>query len=558
MAYFHDCEAAERVLGSYRLNTPLQHTWLAKLPGYDYEIRYKKGKENVVADALSRISSRELQYMALSIVSTSLLDRIQKSWSNNPKIHRLITELGENSNSHPNFTYNGEQLRKRRRLVMGEDSSLQRDIIIAYHSSSMGGHSGAQATARRIVSLLYWKGIWRQVRQFVRECQVCQQNKIQHLAYPGLLQPLPMPKSVFTDITMDFIEGLPKSMGREVVFVVVDRCAEYAHFMPLSHPYSASMVAQVLLDNVYKLHGMLETIVSDRDSVFLSKFWQDLFRLQGVELLASTTYHPQTDGQFEFVNKCLETYMRCMIGDKPTMWVKWVSLAEWWYNTTHHSSTGRTPFEALYGFQPPLHMPYFPRDSTVAAVDAYMTDREDMVRTLKYHLRRARDRMKAQADKKRIEREFLVGDSVYLNLQPYRQGTVANRSSEKLSPRFFGPFEILDKIGKVAYKLKLPDSAQIHPVFHVSRLKKAIRTTNYSTQLPVLEGGSSDKTKQPVAILERRLVRRGNRAVAQVLVHWTNTSPAEATWEYADELRWRCPRFDLEGKGSKGEGNVMG
>ncbi|PKI68053.1 hypothetical protein CRG98_011649 [Punica granatum] len=138
-----------------------------------------------------------------------------------------------------------------------------------------------------------------------------------------------MPKSVFTDITMDFIEGLPKSTGKEVVFVVVDRCTKYAHFMTLPHPYSASMVAQVFLDNVFKLHRMPETIVSDRDPVFLSKFWQGLFRLQGVELLASTAYHQQTDGQSEAVNKCLETYLRCMTGDKPAMWAKWVPLAEW-------------------------------------------------------------------------------------------------------------------------------------------------------------------------------------------------------------------------------------
>ncbi|PKI48774.1 hypothetical protein CRG98_030816 [Punica granatum] len=116
-----------------------------------------------------------------------------------------------------------------------------------------------------------------------------------------------------------------------------------------------------------------------------------MFRLQGVGLLASTAYHPQTDGQSEAVNKCLEYYLRCMTGDKPTMWAKWVSLAEWWYNTTYYSSTRRTPFEALFGFQPPLHIPYFPHDSTVATVDAYMINREYMIKTLKYHIRRVQD-----------------------------------------------------------------------------------------------------------------------------------------------------------------------
>ncbi|PKI35139.1 hypothetical protein CRG98_044414 [Punica granatum] len=165
------------------------------------------------------------------------------------------------------------------------------------------------------------------VVRFVRECQICQQNKAEHLAYPGLLQPLPMLRLIFTDITMDFIEGLPKSLGKEIVFVVVDMCTKYAHFMALTHLYSAATVAQAFLDNVFKLHRMPETIVSDRDPVFLSKFWQDLFRLQGVEFLASIAYHPQTDGQSEAVNKCLETYLRCMTREKSTMWAKWLSLA---------------------------------------------------------------------------------------------------------------------------------------------------------------------------------------------------------------------------------------
>ncbi|OWM76428.1 hypothetical protein CDL15_Pgr023971 [Punica granatum] len=164
-------------------------------------------------------------------------------------------------------------------------------------------------------------------------------------------------------------------------------------------------------------------------------------------------------------------------------------------------------------------MPYFPHDSIVAAVDTYMTDRESMIRILKYHLKKAQDRMKVQADKKRTEREFSVEDKVYLKLQPYKQGIVAVRPFEKLSPRFFGPFEILDKIGKVAYKLKLLASAQIHSVFHVSQLKRAIRATNCSAQLLMSDGDSDNQIKQPAAILERRIIRRGNKVAAQVLVH---------------------------------------
>lgn len=117
-----------------------------------------------------------------------------------------------------------------------------------------------------------------------------------------------------------------------MIFVVVDKLTKYAHFLPMSHPFTAVKVDQIFLDNVYKLHGFPSTIVSDRDPIFMSIFWKELFKLQGVELLHSTAYHPQMDGQNEVVNRCLETYLRYIVGDLPRSWSSWVALAEFWYN----------------------------------------------------------------------------------------------------------------------------------------------------------------------------------------------------------------------------------
>ena len=116
---------------------------------------------------------------------------------------------------------------------------------------------------------------------------------------------------------MDFTEGLPLSHGKDVIFVVVDRLSKYSHFLPLKHPYTTLEVAQVFMDNVFKLHGLQKTIVSDRDPIFTSKFWQGLFNIYGTKLLMSSAYHLQTDGQTKVVNRWLEQYLRCMTGDKP-------------------------------------------------------------------------------------------------------------------------------------------------------------------------------------------------------------------------------------------------
>lgn len=121
---------------------------------------------------------------------------------------------------------------------------------------------------------------------------------------------------------MYFIEGMPKAHGKEVIFVVIDRLSKAAHCMALKHPYTALEVAQILMDSVFKLHGMPNTIVSDRDVVFTIKFWKELFKLQKVSLLTSTAYHLQIDGQTEVVNRCLECYLRCMTFDRPREWPK--------------------------------------------------------------------------------------------------------------------------------------------------------------------------------------------------------------------------------------------
>lgn len=166
---------------------------------------------------------------------------------------------------------------------------------------------------------------------------------------------------------MDFIIGLPLSKNLSVIMVVVDRLSKYAQFFSLAHLYTAKQVAQVFLNGIYKLHGLPFNIISDRDALFTSLFWEELFKLQGTELKHSSTYHPQTDGQSEITNKGLEGYLRCFCSHKPKDWPRWLSLAEFWFNTTWKSATNTTPYEIVYGRRPPTLLSYIPRNISASS-----------------------------------------------------------------------------------------------------------------------------------------------------------------------------------------------
>ena len=177
------------------------------------------------------------------------------------------------------------------------------------HDSYIGGHAGIQNTYRRLETNFYWYGMKAMVKQAVEECNVCRQANMERVAYLGLLQPLSVPGGTWEAITMDFIEGLPSSEARNAIMVVVDKFTKYGHFIALTHPFIAQDIAQLFLDHFYKFHGLPAVFVTDRDIIFTSVFWKELFKKLGVRMLMSMAYHPQTDGQTKRVNQCLEIYL---------------------------------------------------------------------------------------------------------------------------------------------------------------------------------------------------------------------------------------------------------
>ncbi|GJZ95231.1 ty3-gypsy retrotransposon protein [Tanacetum coccineum] len=247
---------------------------VTKLMGFDFAIMYKKGVDNVTTNALSRMQNPAelLNIIGSSTIITDLYSRIVASWKQDQAIQALISKLQSSSNQQGHYSWHNQQLRRKRKLMVGNDEVLRKELLQQVHRGSVGGHSGVKVTTHKLCSMFYWKKMRKEVKQFVRDCEICQRYKPNLEAYPGLLQPLPIPTSIWTSISMDIIDGLPKSQGKDFILVMVDRLSKYSYFMALSHPYTASQVAQLFLDNIYKLHGLPENIVSDRDNVFVSSF----------------------------------------------------------------------------------------------------------------------------------------------------------------------------------------------------------------------------------------------------------------------------------------------
>ena len=344
-----------------------QQRWLWKLTGYDFIVEYKRGGENVVAYALSRRCDNDpfLGYtlFAFSQLIPHWLDAIQEETITDPNLQVLRTRIFQGGVVGPWKEIDGVILYKDR-IFIASNSDLVQDVIKEFHGST---YEGYVKTFQRIKATFYWKGMRKQIKEFIRRCDVCQRHKMEKLIPTSLLQPLPIPAQIWEDISMDFVDGLPSSSGKSTILIVVDRLSKYSHFIPLSHPYTAVSVARMFFDRIFKLHGRPKSISCDRGPNFTCAFWKELFHLNGTSFNFSSSYHPQTDGQSEVFNRTLEKYLHCFTSSNPKEWLKWLTWAEYCYNTSWHSTIQRTPFEVVYGRLPPQLLNYVPGTAKLEA-----------------------------------------------------------------------------------------------------------------------------------------------------------------------------------------------
>ncbi|WVZ89776.1 hypothetical protein U9M48_036140 [Paspalum notatum var. saurae] len=255
----------------------------------------------------------------------------------------------------------------------------------------------------------------------------------------------------------------------------------------------------------------------------------------------STAFHPQSDGQSESANRVIIMYLRCLTGDRPRDWLRWLPWAEYVFSTAFQSSLRETPFRVVYGRDPPSIRSYEPGETRVAAVAKTMEERAEFLEDIRLRLEQAQAVQKRHYDRAHRSVHFQVGDWVLLRLWRRAAASLPQAASGKLKPRFYGPYRVVELINNVAARLALPPQARLHDVFHVGLLKKFHGDPPQAPPpLPAVRHGAV--VPEPERAVKARLAR----GVRQVLIQWKGASPASATWEDVDTIRSKFPQFQLE------------
>ena len=342
------------------------------------------------------------------------------------------------------------------------------------HDAPYSGHGGFHKTKRAVTRQFWWPHLARDVAEYVQTCDLCQRNKSAHTKPAGKLLPLPIPDGKWEVITCDFVTSLPKTKnGFDAICVFVDKLTKMCHLCPTTSDVNAEGTAQLFVDHVWRYHGLPRKIISDRGTQFTSNVFRGICSLLQIEQGLSSAFHPQSDGQTERLNRVMEETLRHYVNPTQDDWDRWLPVAEFALNNSVHSGTKFTPFFLNYGRHPntPLSLQTpSTRAAQVPVAAKFTADMFDALVKAKKCLQAAQQRMKAYADTKRSDVEYDIGDMVMLNAQNI---AVKHNSTRKLMNKYFGPFRVVRPINPVAYELKLPPTwSRVHPVFHVSLLRK--------------------------------------------------------------------------------------
>ncbi|GJW89564.1 putative reverse transcriptase domain-containing protein [Tanacetum coccineum] len=502
----------------------------------DRATQYHPGKANVVADALSRkerLKPRRVRAMSMTIQS-GLKAKILEAQGEASKDLKAPSEWLRGLESHFERRDDGG-IYFFDRIWIPLVGGIRRLIMDEAHTSRYSVHPGADK-------------MYYDLRDF-RDFRNGNGNKIQ-----------------------DLVTKLPKSSsGYDAIWVIVDRLTKSAHFLPIREDYKTEKLARIYINEIVARHGVPVSIISDRDGRFASHLWQALQKALGTKLNMSTAYHPETDGQSERTIQTLEDMLRACVMDFGGSWDTHLPLVEFSYNNSYHKSIKCAPFEALYGRKCRSPVIWAEVGESQLIGPEIVQETTEKIFQIKERLKTARSRQKSYADKRRKPLEFKVGDRVLLKVSPWK-GVVRFGKKGKLAPRYVGPFEIVECVGPVAYRLRLPQELScIHDTFHVSNLKKCLAESDVQVPLEEIEIDENLRfVEEPIEIVERDVKKLKRRRIPLVKVRWNSRQGAEYTWEREDQFKTKYPhlfaptssavaRFALEiyGSGKDAQPSIM-
>ncbi|KAL8089340.1 hypothetical protein AgCh_038959 [Apium graveolens] len=470
-----------------------QRQWLELIKDYEVTISYHPWKANVVADALSR--KERLNRL------TSCEDVIKEF----DKLEIEIRIPNESAEAIYTMTFQPELLEKIRccqNEVMSQDDDLtgeeittqkdnegilcfasriwipnvvelKEEIMRDAHNSKYSIHPGSTKMYRDLKENFWWPNMKKEIAEWIR---------------------LPRTKA-----------------NHDAIWVIIDRLTKSAHFLPINERFSLDKLVHIYLKEIVMRHGVPVSIVSDRDPRFNSRFWRQFQECLGTKLNMSTAYHPQTDGQMERTIQTIEDMLRVCAIDFEGSWDEHLPLVEFSYNNSYHASIGMPPYEALYGRKCRSPVYWDEVEERKILGPELIQQMEEKIELIRKRLDAAQNRQRKYADQARKDIDYQEGDNVLLKISPWK-GLTRFSNKGKLKPRYVGPFEILKKVGKVAYELALPPHMQhIHNVFHVSMLKRYNPDSRHVIEYEPIE-------IQPVRILDRREKVLRNKLVMKIML----------------------------------------
>jgi hypothetical protein len=534
-----------------------QARWMETLAEFDYTIEYKPGNTNSVADALSRRPQDQneptITLLDIDSLSTSNKDAIHHAYKHDKDFKDIFQTL-QNKERDPNTPISPNQTQRLKHFSLrdglllystipgDQDSerlciphkSIRDDLLFDHHDAPTAGHQGFDRTYERLHRHYYWPNMHMDIKNYVTTCDICQKNKASTQSPQGLLEPAPIPKRKWEQVSLDLITGLPTTpRHHNAILVVVDSLSKRAHFIATNQKVTGRGIAQLFLDHIFKHHGLPKVIISDRDPRFTGHFWRSLHGLLGIKLAMSTSNHPQTDGQTERTNRTLEQILRSYTNLEQSDWDLKLTLAEFAYNDSQQASTHLTPFQIDTGQHP--HRPGAIQTPTnTPEANDYAQTIQNLTNIAQDNIQRAQAYQAEYANQSRRIETFKVGDQVLLHKAAFSD-PLKDARLPKLAPYWFGPFKVLQQ-HKTAYRLQLPDESRIHPVFHASLLKLYHAVSPRTTQRPVRQQMPPDIHHDDTLEVERIITTRTHRRQKQYLVQWKHRPAEDATWLTAQDL----------------------